>query len=201
MDNRLVAPAQIALGLKLLLTDGAEVPVTVRVALAGLVLLIVVPPPVEFRAPTGIVLIKLPGVVEVTLTDTVQDPAVDPVWAGTVPPLRDMLVEPAAAVTEPPQVFPLTPTIVIPVGKLSVHDALVSAKGLGLKTVTRRRDVPPEAMEIGVKLLFISAGRDIPCADAVCSGVTSIETINTTIRRGTSVLRIFFILCMSNDRV
>ena len=100
-----MAPAQIVLGLKLLLTEGAAIPVTFRVALAGLVLLMVVPPPVELRAPTGIVLIKLPGVVEVTLTDTVHDPGVDPDWAGTVPPLNDKEVAPGTAVTVPPQVL------------------------------------------------------------------------------------------------
>jgi hypothetical protein len=30
---------------------------------------------------------------------------------------------------------------------------------LGLKTVTLRRDIPPAAIEIGEKLLFISAGK------------------------------------------
>jgi len=103
--SRLVAPAQIMFGLKLLLTEGVGVPVTFRVALAGLVLLIFVPPPVALRAPIGIVLIKLPAVNEVTLIDTVQDPAVDPIWAGTVPPLKDKVVDPGTAVTVPPQVL------------------------------------------------------------------------------------------------
>jgi len=84
------------------------------------------PPPVEFKAPTGILLIRVPAVVEVTLTDTVHDPGVDPDWAGTVPPLKEMEVEPAAAVAVPPQVFAVTPTTVIPAGKLSVHEAAVS---------------------------------------------------------------------------
>lgn len=85
-----------------------------------------VPPPVELKAPTGMVLIRVPAVVEVTLTDTVHDPGVDPDWAGTVPPLKDMVVEPAAAVTLPPQELATTPTTVIPLGKLSVQAALVS---------------------------------------------------------------------------
>ena len=101
-----MAPAQIVLGLKLLLTEGAAVPVTFRVALAGLVLLMGMPPgPVELSAPTEIVLIKLPGVVEVTLTDTVHDPGVDPDWAGTVPPLNDKEVATGTAVTVPLQVL------------------------------------------------------------------------------------------------
>jgi hypothetical protein len=178
-------------GLKLLLTDGAVVPVTFRVALAGLVLVMFVPPPVDVRAPTGIVLIRLPGVVEVTLMDTVHLPAVVPVWAGTVPPLREKVDEPAVAVTEPPQVLPVTPTTVIPLGMLSVQDALVSANGLGLKMVTARREVPPEFIEIGVKLLLISAGRDMTCADAVRSGVTRTKTIRAATMLGTRDLRIF----------
>jgi len=109
-----------------LLTEGTPAAVTFKVALAGLVLLMFVPPPVELKAPTGIVLILVPAVVEVTLTDTVHDPGVDPDWAGTVPPLKEMVVEPAAAVTVPPQVFVVKPTTVIPAGKLSVHEALVS---------------------------------------------------------------------------
>ena len=125
-------------------------------------MVIVMPPPDEDNAPAGMVLIRFPGVEEVTLMDTVHDPGVDPVWAGTVPPLNDMVVEPAGAVTVPPQVFAVTPTTVIPAGKLSVHEALVSANAFGLKMVTLRRDTPPAGMEIGEKLLFISAGNDKP---------------------------------------
>jgi len=107
-------------------TEGVPAEVTFNVALAGLVLLIVVPPPLELKAPMGIVLILAPGTEEVTLTDTVHEPGVDPVWAGTVPPLKEIVVEPAAAVTVPPQVLVLTPTIVIPAGKLSVQLAFVN---------------------------------------------------------------------------
>ena len=154
-------PAQILLGLKLLPTDGAPVAVTFKVALAGLVLLMEVPPPVELNAPMGIVLILVPGAVEVTSTDTVHDPGVDPDWAGTVPPLKEMVLEPAGAFTVPPQEFPDTLTMVIPAGKLSVHAALVNWNPFGLKIVTRRREVAPAAMVIGVNVLLISAGREI----------------------------------------
>jgi hypothetical protein len=116
----------MAVGLKLLLTEGTPAAVTFSVALAGLVLLMFVPPPVELKAPTGMVLIRVPAVADVTLTDTVHDPGVDPDWAGTVPPLKEMVVEPAAAVTVPPQVFAVRPTIVIPAGKLSVQAAFVN---------------------------------------------------------------------------
>jgi hypothetical protein len=53
---------------------------------------------------------------------------------------------------------------------------------LGLKILTLRREVPPAAMEIGEKLLLISAGRDI-WAWAVCCGTASIETIRTATRK------------------
>ena len=80
-------------------------PVTFRVALAGVVLEIFAPPPVALNSPAGMVLMKFPAVVEVTLMDTVHDPGVVPDCAGTVPPLRAKLVPPAEAFTEPPQLF------------------------------------------------------------------------------------------------
>jgi len=182
----------MVLGLKLLLTEGTPVAVTFRVALAGLVLLMDVPPPVELKAPIGMVLILAPGVVAVTLTDTVHDPGVDPDWAGTVPPLKDMVVEPAGAVTVPPQVFAVTPTTVIPAGKLSVHAALVSTNEFGLKMVTRRREVAPAAMLIGEKVLLISAGKNMPWAYAFCPGLTRKEMISATTRKGFIDFCIFY---------
>jgi hypothetical protein len=112
------------------------------------------------------VLIKFPLVDEVTLTDTVQRPGVVPTWAGTVPPLRENDVAPEVAVTVPPQLL-VSPTELAMLRpgwtliRLSVQAAFVSAKPLGLNIVTLRRDVPPVAIEIGEKLLFISAGSDI----------------------------------------
>ena len=78
IESWLTCPAQIVPGLKLLLTEGGRVPVTFRVALAGLVLVIVMPSPVEVSAPAGRVLMRFPGVVEVILMDTVHDPGVVP---------------------------------------------------------------------------------------------------------------------------
>lgn len=48
--------------------------------------------------------------------------------------------------------------IVIPAGKLSVSDALVNANGFGLKINTLSREIPPDVMLIGEKLLTRSAG-------------------------------------------
>jgi hypothetical protein len=103
MESWLVPPLQIVPGLKLLLIEGIGLPATFKVALAGPVLVIVVPCPVEVSAPAGIVLIRFPAVLEVTSIETVHDPGVIPSWAGTVAPFTDKVVEPAAAVTEPPQ--------------------------------------------------------------------------------------------------
>ena len=103
MESWLVPPIQIVLGLKLLFIEGIRLTATFKVALAGLVLVMFEPSPVEVSAPTGMVLIRFPAVVEVTKRETVQDPGVIASWAGTLPPLNEIVVEPATAVTEPPQ--------------------------------------------------------------------------------------------------
>ena len=114
-------------GLKLLETEGVPVPVTFRVALASLVLVIFMPPePVELSSPAGIILIQLPGTLDVTLTDTVHDADVEPVLAGTVPLLKEMVDVPGVAVAVPPQEFEMMPRILMFAGMLSVHDALVN---------------------------------------------------------------------------
>lgn len=103
MESWLVPPVQMVPGLKLLVMEGIGIPATFKVALAGLVLVILVPSPLEVSAPAGRVLIRFPARIEVTWMETVHDPGAMPTWAGTVPPLNENLVEPAAAVTEPPQ--------------------------------------------------------------------------------------------------
>ena len=105
MVNRLVSPIRMVVGAKLLLREGACTVLTFNVALAGVVFVIRFPAPVEPSAPAGIVLMRFPGVVEVTSTETVQDPGVVPTCAGTVPRLNDKVVVPAAPVTVPPQLF------------------------------------------------------------------------------------------------
>lgn len=135
--NKLGSPAKIVFGEKDLFTDGGLTPTTVSVALAGVVFVIDTPPPVELSALAGIVLIRLPMVVEVTLIPTVHSPGVISTWAGTVPPFKDKIVVPGTAVTLPPQVFEIfaglaidspgcTPT------RLSVQEALLRANEFGL---------------------------------------------------------------------
>jgi hypothetical protein len=104
-----------------------------------------------------------PGVVEVTSIDTVHEPGVAPTWAGTVPPLNDKTVPPATAVTVPPQLLLRFTGFAIEIPgwtptKLSVQEALVSWNAFGLNMVTLKRETPPDAIAMGVKLLFICAG-------------------------------------------
>ena len=179
-------------------------PVTFKVALAGVVLVMVVPPPVEESSPAGILLMRFPGVVEVTSIDTVHDPGVpDGDCSGTVPPVKDNVVPPGEAATEPPQVLiKFTGSAMMRPGwtpiKLSAQEALVSGNPLGLKMVTLSREVPPAAIEIGSKLLLISAGREI-CAYTVCAGTARMETISTTTKREMIDLRIFVLLKTEKD--
>src|ERR1044071_6988047 len=141
IDSRLISPAQMVLELKLLRMVGGRTPPMCNVALAGSVLEMVVPPPDADSSRAGIVLIRLPTAVEVTVMVTVQAPGVDPVWAGTVPPLNDKVVDPATAVTEPPQVlirptgFAITRPGWTPI-KLSDQEALVNGNAFGLKIDT-----------------------------------------------------------------
>ena len=86
-------------------TAGGRIAPTRSVALAGVVFVTVPPSPLELSEPIGIVLIRFPGVVEVTFTPTVHDPGVTPTCGGTVPPANDNVVEPGTAVTVPPHVF------------------------------------------------------------------------------------------------
>lgn len=143
------------LGLKLLLTLGVPVVLTRKVALAGVALVTVTPPPVACKFPAGIVLIKLPVRVAVTWTVTVQDPGVPPEAAGIVPPLNDSVADPGFAVTGPAHVVDTLGGFAITIpgwtpAKLSVQRTLVkSNSGFGLKTVTVNVDVPPRPMEKG----------------------------------------------------
>ena len=104
---------------------------------------------VEVKPPAGMVLIRLPGVVEVTSTDTVQAPGVAPAWAGTVPPLIWMLFPPETAITLPPQVVSALTGLasVIPAGRVSVQLALSNEKALGLNIVMLKREVFPAMIE------------------------------------------------------
>jgi hypothetical protein len=203
IESWLVCPARIVPGLKLLVMLGAGLPETFNVALAGVVFVMLTPPPVELNAPAGMVLMRLPVVVAVILIDTVHEPGVGPDCAGTVPPLSDTVVPPAAALTEPPQEL-VTPTGLAMIrpgwtrSKSSSQEAFVSGKPLGLKMVTLKREVPPAGIEIGEKLLLISAGREI-WAYTVCPGTARLETINTTARRDRNGLRIFCPLNVEHD--
>lgn len=127
----LACPTQIVFGAKLLFNEGGNTAETCSVALAGSVLVILtgVPPssPTEVNSPGGMVLIRLPGVVDVTVNDTVHSPGTAPTWAGTVPPFNLKYVAPGASatkessVTVPPQVLDklIGFATVMPAGKKS----------------------------------------------------------------------------------
>jgi hypothetical protein len=70
-----------------------------------------------------------------------------------------MVEELAGAEGVPPQVFDARLTTLMLEGIVSAQVAFVNEKGFGLKIVIRRTEVPPAAIRIGVKVLFISAGR------------------------------------------
>jgi hypothetical protein len=135
--NRLLSPTKIVFGENDLFTEGGFASITISVALAGVVFVIETPPPVELNSLAGIVLIRLPRVVEVTLIPTVQSPGVVPTCAGTVPPLNDSVVVPLTAVTLPPQEletfggFAIDSTGCTP-ARLSVQEALLSGNEFGL---------------------------------------------------------------------
>ena len=135
--NVLGSPTNTVLGENDLLTEGEFTPIMVSVALAGVVFVIEFPPPVELKLLAGIVLIRLPRVVEVTSIPTVHSPGVLPTCAGTVPPLKDNVVVPGMAVTLPPQELDTFAGFAIdnpgctPI-KLSVQEALLSENEFGL---------------------------------------------------------------------
>ena len=91
---------------------------------------------VAVKAPAGIVLTKLPDMLEVTSTATRQDPGVVFTWADTEPPTRDNLF--AMVVTVPPQVVEMLAGLAkdSPAGKVSTQAAgsvdNVRANELGL---------------------------------------------------------------------
>jgi hypothetical protein len=169
MSKRLTSPTNIVLGEKDLFTDGVTTPRTVKVALAGVVFVIETFPPVELNSFAGMVLIRFPGVVDVTSIPTVHCPGVIPTCWGTVPPFNASVVVPGLAVMLPLHVLETlageainnpgcTPT------RSSIQEALSNWNEFGLYIVTSRRDIPPDGIAIGVKLLLISAGKDNPWA-------------------------------------
>src|SRR5215467_8735539 len=100
----------IELGLKALAIDGGATTVSVSLAVFP------VPPLVEDTAPE--VFVNAPAAVPVTFTTTVQE-----LLTAMLPPVRLMLVPPAAAEAEPPQLFvkPLGVATTNPAGSVSLN--------------------------------------------------------------------------------
>lgn len=124
---------------------------TVKLAVAVLP----VPPFVELTAP--LVLVYWPDAVPVTFTTRVQF-----VLTAMVPPVREMLVEPATAVAVPPQVFerPFGVETTSPVGSVSVNATPVSATvfAAGFVMVKVSVVVPFSGIVVGLKALAIDGG-------------------------------------------
>lgn len=101
--------------------------------------------------------------VEVTSTETVQEPEIPPLFAGTLPP-RSESVRPTIVIV-PPQVVDAFAGLakLNPAGRVSDQATgsveSVSAKLFGLYTTTVRVETPPAEMLMGLKLLLISASR------------------------------------------
>src|SRR5579864_205547 len=124
---------------------------TVRLAEAVLP----VPPFVELTAP--LVLVYCPDAVPVTFTTRVQF-----VFTAMLPPVREILVEPATAVAVPPQVFerPFGVETTRPVGSVSVNATPVSATVLaaGLVMVKVSVVIPFSGIVVGLNALAIEGG-------------------------------------------
>jgi hypothetical protein len=114
-----------------------------------------VPPFVDVTLP--VVLTKFPDAVPVTFTVTVQL-----LLAAMVPPVSEMLPEPATAVAVPPQVLvsPLGVATTSPAGKVSVNATPVSATALapGLVMVKVKDVVPFSGIAAAPKALAIDGG-------------------------------------------
>src|SRR5260370_8462635 len=114
-----------------------------------------VPPFVEETLP--VVLMKFPDAVPVMFTVTVQV-----LLAATVPPVNEMLPEPATAVAVPPQrlVSPLGVATTSPAGNVSVKATPVSATALagGLVMVNVSEVVPFSGIAAPPNAFAIEAG-------------------------------------------
>src|SRR5207253_8692889 len=99
----------------------------------------------------GMVFVTVPAVLEVTLALKAHDPRIEPLAAGTVPPVRPNDAPPATALTVPPQVVLVVTgeAMVTPAGRLSVSAAFVSAPALPLVIVIVSVETPPAGMEAG----------------------------------------------------
>ena len=124
--------------------------VTVRTAVA----VFPVPPLAELTAP--VVLVKVPTLLPVTLTATVQV-----ALAATEPPVSEMVAPPTLAPAVPPQVSvsPLGADTTRPLGRVSVNATPASAVPVfGLVRVKVSVLAPLSGTEVGLKALAIDGG-------------------------------------------
>jgi hypothetical protein len=102
--------------------------------------------------PAASALTKLPAAAAVTFTVNVQEPAGEPL--GIVVPIGKLTDVAVALGVPTPQVVLGDPTVVRPLGKLSVKVVVtVAVLPLALVKVMMRVEVPPGAMAAGLKTL------------------------------------------------
>src|SRR5438067_1986805 len=145
---------------------GVVGPDTVKLATAALP----APPLVEVTVP--VVLSRTPAAVAVTLTANRQEPP-----AGSVPPVRLMLPDPAVAAGVLPHepVSPLGVATTRPSGSVSVNATPVSAVEFGLVMVKLRVVVPPTSTLAPNRLSIAGGDTTVRTALAVLPGPPSFE--------------------------
>jgi hypothetical protein len=149
-----IPPSFMEVGLNDLVSRGGAMPLAVNcmVAVAEPVLL----PTLVFKAPAGMVLVRMPTkLFSVTPTTILQKPL-----AGIEPPVKVTFPLPGVAVTTPPQVLLAFPETNNPVGKVSVNGAVSLATVLfGLFKKMLRTDTAPSLLVKGVKYLLSVGGK------------------------------------------
>ena len=137
-------PPKTVRGVKLLFTVTLRL-ATVNIAVAGNWGFTVVPDKLAVTFAIGIVLVRVPAApVAFKSTLIAQVPVIMPTWAGTIPPVSVMELDPAIAVKTPPQLVEAFGTAATTrlAGKESVRFRLVNALRYGLVSVIVVVDEP-----------------------------------------------------------
>jgi hypothetical protein len=119
---------------------------------------------VAFKLLAGMVLIWVVATFDVTFTETVQEPKLGPTLAGTVPPIKEIVV-PTVDTELPVQVVAAFAGLakVTPVGSVLVKAAGTfdsdSGNAFWLTMEIVNTEVPPEGMVLGVNSRFTWAGK------------------------------------------
>src|SRR5207248_11712388 len=147
-------------------------PDTVKLATAAL------PAPALVEVTVPVVLSRTPAAVAVTLTANRQEPP-----AGSVPPVRLMLPDPAVAAGVLPHepVSPLGVATTRPAGSVSVNATPVSATESGLVMVKLRVVVPPTGTLAPNRLAIVGGDTTVRTALAVLPVPPSFEVMGPVV--------------------